>query len=371
MDRDADMTEAPPPALPVSPGAVLDALTGPVLGIARDDRVSYANLAAEEFFATSQAALKRLTLAELLPFGSPVLALVDQARASGSAMREYGIELGTPRTGPRLAHVSVTALGDPENTIVVSLQESSIASKMDRQLTHRGAARSVAAMAAVLAHEIKNPLSGIRGAAQLIEQDLSEQDRELTQLICDETDRIRELVERMDVFSDRPIERTRVNVHEVLDRVRRVAETGFGTNVRISESYDPSLPAAFGNFDQLVQVFMNLVKNACEAVDDIGGEVVLSTAFRHGVRLSTPGGSAPVRLPLEVSVQDNGPGVPPELQSYLFDPFVTTKTRGTGLGLALVAKLVGDHGGVIECESQPRRTVFRAMLPMYEEGASR
>lgn len=354
---------------PASAAAILDALTGPVLSVDARDRIRYANLAAEEFFAASVTALKRLTLSELLPFGSPVLTLVEQARASGAAMREYGIDLGTPRTGPRLAHVAVTALGDPGKTIVVSLQETSIASKMDRQLTHRGAARSVAAMAAVLAHEIKNPLSGIRGAAQLIEQDLGEQERELTQLICDETDRIRELVERMDVFSDRPIERSRVNIHEVLDRVRRVAETGFGASVRISESYDPSLPPAFGNFDQLVQVFLNLVKNACEAVDASGGEVVLSTAFRHGVRLSTPGSTAPVRLPLEVCVQDNGPGVPPELQPYLFDPFVTTKTRGSGLGLALVAKLIGDHGGVIECDSRPRRTIFRTMLPMYEEGS--
>src|SRR3546814_685891 len=203
-------------------------------------------------------------------------------------------------------------------------------------------------MAAILAHELKNPLSGIRGAAQLLELNASQADRELTRLICDETDRICGLVDRMEIFSDkRPINRGPVNIHQVLEHVRKIAQAGFAKHLRFVEKYDPSLPPVYGNRDQLVQVFLNLVKNAAEAVgDDPAGEIVLTTAYRHGVRLAVRCSRDRLHLPLEVSVQDNGPGVPEDIRTYLFDPFVTTKASGSGLGLALVAKIIGDHGGV-------------------------
>jgi two-component system nitrogen regulation sensor histidine kinase GlnL len=248
------------------------------------------------------------------------------------------------------------------------LQERTIAEKMDRQLIHRGAARSVIALAAMLAHEIKNPLSGIRGAAQLLEQSANDDDRSLTRLICEETDRIVKLVDRMEVFSDeRPVERQPVNIHVVLDHVRRLAQSGFAQHIKFVEDYDPSLPQVFANRDQLVQVFLNLVKNAAEAIGEnaADGEIQLTTKFRPGVRLSVPGTNARVSLPLEFRVRDNGPGVPEDLMPHLFDPFVTTKPTGSGLGLALVSKIVGDHGGIIECESQQRRTVFRVLMPVY------
>jgi two-component system, NtrC family, nitrogen regulation sensor histidine kinase GlnL len=248
------------------------------------------------------------------------------------------------------------------------LQERTIADKMDRQLTHRGAARSVTALAAMLAHEIKNPLSGIRGAAQLLEQSARDDDRGLTRLICEETDRIVKLVDRMEVFTDeRPIERQPVNLHSVLEHVKRLTQSGFARHIKFLENYDPSLPPVFGNRDQLIQVFLNLVKNAAEAIgeDSNDGEIHLSSAFRPGVRLSLPGSKTRVSLPLEFCVKDNGSGVPEELLPHLFDPFVTTKRSGSGLGLALAAKIIGDHGGIIECESQPRRTAFRVLMPMF------
>ena len=212
--------------------------------------------------------LQRHSLKDLVPFGSPLLALIDQVRSSGSPVNEYKVDLGTPRMGgDRQVDLHVAPVSERPGHIVVMLQERSIADKMDRQLTHRSAARSVIALAAMLAHEIKNPLSGIRGAAQLLEQAASPEDRTLTRLICDEADRIVTLVDRMEVFGDdRPVARGPVNIHSVLDHVKRLAQSGFARNVRFVEEYDPSLPPVLANQDQLIQVFLNLVKNAAEAI---------------------------------------------------------------------------------------------------------
>jgi two-component system nitrogen regulation sensor histidine kinase GlnL len=352
------------------PAAVLAALPDPVLVVGADGTLLYANAAAEQFFDASAATLLGSELRALLPADSPVLALIDAVRMSGHSVSEYGVALDTPRLGAHIVTVQAAPVAENRAEVVVTLQERSIAHKIDRQLTHRNAARSVTAMAAMLAHEVKNPLSGIRGAAQLLEENAGPGDRELTRLICDESDRICALVDRMEVFSDqRPIERTPVNIHEVLERVRLVAQTGFARHVRFVEEYDPSLPLVHGNRDLLIQVFLNLVKNAAEAVPAQGGEIQITTAFQHGVRLAVSGSESRVHLPLVISVIDNGEGIPEELAQHLFDPFVTTKRNGTGLGLALVAKVIGDHGGVIEFDSQPRRTVFRVFLPMAPRGA--
>src|SRR5213082_2023511 len=261
--------------------AVLDALPHPVIMVAADDNIANANAAAEAFFEASLPLLRRHKLSELVPFGSPLLALIEQVRARGAAVNEYKVDLGTPRNpGERLVDLHVAPLPERSDHVVVMLQERTIADKMDRQLTHRGAARSVIALAAMLAHEIKNPLSGIRGAAQLLEQSAGDDDRTLTRLICDEADRIVKLVDRMEVFSDeRPVEREPVNIHVVLEHVKRLAQSGVARHIKLVEDYDPSLPPVLANRDQLVQVFLNLVKNAAEAIGESAssGEIALST----------------------------------------------------------------------------------------------
>jgi len=351
-----------------SADTVLNALPHPVLMVRPDGKIAEANVAAESFFEVSMPLLRRHALRDLVPFGSPLLALVEQVRNRGAAVNEYRVDLSTPRNpGERLVDLNVAPVPERPGHVVVMLQERTIADKMDRQLTHRGAARSVIALAAMLAHEIKNPLSGIRGAAQLLEQSANDDDRTLTRLICEEADRIVKLVDRMEVFADeRPVDREPVNIHVVLDRVKKLALSGFARNIKFVETYDPSLPDVLANRDQFIQVFLNLMKNAAEAIgDQPDGQIELTTAFRPGVRLQIPGSKTRVSLPLEFCVKDNGVGVPSDLLPHLFDPFVTTKPTGTGLGLALVAKIVGDHGGIIECESQPRHTIFRVLMPMF------
>jgi two-component system, NtrC family, nitrogen regulation sensor histidine kinase GlnL len=357
-----------PPELDV----LLASIPYPIIVVGAENRVTYANAAAEVFLSTSLAILKRDSFESVVSFGCPLLSLVEQVRRNEHTVNEYAIEMMTQKfTAPKLVDVHAGPLPENPGSVLLMIQQRTMAQMIERQLTHRAAARTVSGMAAVLAHEIKNPLSGIRGAAQLLEPGLSDEDRSLTQLICSETDRIKNLVDRMEVFGDeRPLATEPVNIHDVLDHVRRLSESGFARGIRFIEDYDPSLPSVPANRDKLVQAFLNLFKNAAEAIGENSrdhGRIILSTAFRPGMRLSVPGSDARISLPLMIQIEDNGPGVPDHLKPHLFDPFVTTKRNGTGLGLALVAKIIGDHGGIIECDSEPKRTVFRVLLPMQEQ----
>ncbi|MEA2823802.1 MAG: two-component system, NtrC family, nitrogen regulation sensor histidine kinase GlnL [Alphaproteobacteria bacterium] len=348
---------------------IVGALPLPIILVGLEYQLLHANQAAEQFFDMGVGLLLKQKLGDLLPFGSPLLQLIGQARERGASIAERNVDLSTPRLGERVADVTLTPTED--GAVIVLLQERGLAHRIDRQLLYRGAARSMSGMAAVLAHEIKNPLAGIRGAAQILEEAVGPEDRVLAELIRNEADRIRALIDRMEAFGDpMALSRTPVNIHEVLDRVKLVAETSFGRRLRIVENFDPSLPPVWGDRDNLIQAFMNIMRNAADAAPADNGEIVLSTAYRPGVRIATGGvGSGPgqkqrLSLPLEVTVRDNGSGISADLLPYIFDPFITTKSHGVGLGLPLVAKIIADHGGVIECESQSRRTLFRVLLPV-------
>jgi two-component system nitrogen regulation sensor histidine kinase GlnL len=349
---------------------ILRAMPFPVMVVDAVGLIEYVNVAVEQFFRQGSTTLMGRPLTNLLADDSPIFSLITQVRNTGASVSEYDATLHLPRREPTPLTVQAAPCGDLGGSVVLSFQEQTFANTIDRRLLHRDAARSVTALAEVLAHEIKNPLSGIRGAAQLLEQTSDDDDRQLTHLIRDEVDRVCTLVDSIGVFSEQPLlTREAVNIHEVLERVRQIAVAGFAGHVRFVEAYDPSLPSVYGARDQLIQVFLNLVKNAAEAAPRDGGEIVLTTAYRHGVRLAVPGGERIILLPLRVSIEDNGPGIPDEIAGSVFDPFVTTKSNGTGLGLALVAKLVGDLGGAVELDSDAGRTVFHVMLPMVDAAA--
>ncbi len=355
-----------PPRVPEA-ALILGALPVPVVLLNGDDRFVYVNQAAEQFLGISAAQLAPMRVTDLFQPDSPLLLLIAYARRGEVTVADHDLTLESQRLHKPGIAIQITPVLELPGAVLLVMQDASAARALDRQLSFRGAARSVSGMAAVLAHEVKNPLSGIRGAAQVLEASVAESDRELTLLIRDEADRIRDLVDRMELFGEKAIERQAVNIHRVLEHVRKLAQSGFAAHIRFSEVYDPSLPPVWGNRDQLVQTLLNLVKNAAEAITDAEnphGEIVLATAFQHGRRVAIPGSQTRVDLPLIVTVRDNGPGIPEDLRPHLFEPFVTSKSSGNGLGLALVAKIVGDHGGLIEVDSRPGRTEFRLHLPV-------
>jgi len=352
---------------------ILNSLSEAILSVDSQQKIIFANAAAEQLLGSSYVILSRKKLTDIVPQDSPIVSLVEQSISKNAVVSEYDINIGNPIIGNTKIDVHVSPLIETddieENGAVIQFQQRTIAQKINQQKHHRNAARSVSGMAAMLAHEIKNPLSGIKGSAQILSQDISKDDVALTDLIIDEVDRICKLVDRMEVFTDhRQIEREEINIHSVLEHVKKLAENGFGKHVKFVELYDPSLPNTLGDHGSLIQVFLNLLKNAAEAVTENDGQITITTAYRLGMRVASANGEEFLNLPLEITIIDNGGGIDDTIKEDIFDPFVTTKSGGSGLGLALVAKIISDHGGVIECESDEGKTIFRVLLPSALKG---
>ena len=341
---------------------IWQALPSPAVLVDDEGRVRELNPAAEDFLSVSNRSLRGRSFEGFVGEDSRIAALIREVGRLGRELSEYRVEMGLPDRPTRIVDISATPLETGELLLVVMPRGR--AERMDSALTSRNAARSVVGMAQMLGHEIKNPLAGISGAAQLLEMNVGGDARELTELIRDECERIATLVGRVEAFGDMvPARREPVNIHDVLDRAAKSAKAGFAKHVRFIVDYDPSLPPTVGDADQLMQVMLNLLKNAAEAVPEVGGVISLRTSYQVGIKIGTGAGRRE-SLPLQISITDNGAGVPEDLRAQIFEPFVTSRATGSGLGLALVSKIVTDHGGVISCESVPGTTMFRMLLPV-------
>ncbi|MCC5987699.1 MAG: PAS domain-containing protein [Pararhodobacter sp.] len=348
------------------PGAIWSALPVPAFMLARQgggEVILECNPAAELFMSASSATLAGEPAFDRLSIDAPMEEALARARANRAAIFINDADVCTGERAPVLCNLQIAPLDDAGETLLLLVAPREVAGRLGRAQAVKAAAKSAIGMASMLAHEIKNPLAGIAGAAQLLSMGLKPADREMTELIVAETRRIVALLDQVEQFGDqRPPERVSVNIHDVLERARRSAVVGFAAHMRIHDDYDPSLPPAWADPDQLLQVFLNLLKNAAEACPE-GGVIRMRSFFERGLRLRGGQGNN-IALPLHVEIIDDGPGLPPGIAENVFEPFVSGRENGTGLGLALVSKIIGAHDGWVECDSRPGRTVFRISLPV-------
>lgn len=343
--------------------AIWLSLPMPALLVDGSDRISAANPAAETFLNLSERNLLGQMLLERLLIDAPMEDALTRVRQDQSPLVIAEADVTTGERPPQHCALHLSPL-QGTGAILILIAPRDIADRLGRSMHVTSAAKSAIGMAEMLAHEIKNPLAGISGAAQLLAMGLGAEDRELTDLIVEETRRIVKLLEQVEQFGNlRPPARRAVNLHDALDRARRSALVGFGAKMRIIEDYDPSLPPTFADADQLMQVFLNLLKNASEAAGNKGGIIRLRTFYDHSLRRRSKDGSNAI-LPLQIEIIDDGPGIPQSIIAEIFEPFVSGRENGTGLGLALVSKIITDHQGWISVDSPPGRTVFRISLPL-------
>jgi len=347
-----------------APGIIWSSLPIPALLIGEEDRMVEVNPAAELFLNISARMLKGQSVLERLAISAPLEEIFARVRKNRSALFVNDVEVTTGEKAPVQCNLQAAPLGEDPAMILFLISPRELADRLGRASMVKTAARSAIGMAEMLAHEIKNPLAGIAGAAQLLSMNLSGDDLELTDLIVDETRRIVKLLEQVEQFGNvRPPEKKPVNIHDVLDRARKSALVGFGAHMTIIEDYDPSLPPTLGDADQLTQVFLNLLKNASEASKGQPGTIRLHTFYEHSLRLRRADGQGQA-LPLQIEIIDDGPGIPSDIASSIFEPFVSGRENGTGLGLALVSKIISEHDGWISVDSVPGKTVFRISLPV-------
>jgi two-component system nitrogen regulation sensor histidine kinase GlnL len=346
------------------PGVIWASLPIPALLIGPDLRITEVNPAAEQFLNFSSRSLMGQPVLDRLAIDAPMEEAIARGRANQSPIFINDVDVTTGERAPVQCNLQIAPMHDNPDYIMLLISPRDIADRLGRSMHVKSAAKSAIGMAEMLAHEIKNPLAGISGAAQLLSMNLSAEDRELTDLIVEETRRVVKLLEQVEQFGNlRPPERRAVNIHDALDRARKSALVGFAAHVQIVEEYDPSLPATYADPDQLMQVFLNLIKNAAEACKGEGHVIRLRSFYDLSLRLRRKTGG-PAVLPLTVEIVDDGPGISPDIAADIFEPFVSGRENGTGLGLALVSKIISDHEGWISVDSVPGRTVFRVSLPV-------
>lgn len=349
--------------------AIWAALPVPAILVDASDRILDINPAAEGFLLTSARAIHGQPVFDCLTIDAPLEKAFARARANGTPLFVNDVDVGTGSRAPLHCNLQIAPVQGQAGVMLFLVSPRELAGRMTQSQSVKSAAKSAIGMAEMLAHEIKNPLAGIAGAAQLLSMSLGPEDLELTDLIVSETHRIVKLLEQVEQFGNlSPPDFRPVNIHDMLDRARRSALLGSGAHMKIIEDYDPSLPAAWGDSDQLLQVMLNLLRNAAEAAGEAGGTICLHTFYEHSFRLRRSDGSGE-SLPLQIEISDDGPGLPPEIADAVFDPFVSGRENGTGLGLALTAKIISDHGGWIAVSSVPGRTVFRISLPLAPKDA--
>ncbi len=351
----------------VSFDSIWSALPFPAFVIASDNTVTVSNAAAEQLQNLSARQMRGRDITEMFGRNTVFGDTIHQAREGANRITQYNVVLSVADLRAMPCNLHVCSISPNDNALLVIVQPTGSTEKIHRSLTHLAAARSVTAMAGMLAHEIRNPLAGISGAAQLLGMNAGPEDAELAELIGQEARRIGQLVDRVELFVDqRPVERRPVNVHDVLDRACRGAQAGYARNVSFLKDFDPSLPEASGDPDQLLRAFQNIVKNATESVDPLRGVIRIRTFYKSGIKFAAKGAKSE-SVPLHIEIIDNGPGIPSDLLPEIFEPFVTSKAKGNGLGLSLVSQVVAAHGGLVECESEAGRTVFRVRLPLWRQ----
>jgi len=363
MTRASNFAEPRPPSL-----AGLDLLASAVLLIDGANHIVYANAAAENLLESSLKAMSRQTLGDLFINAAELDNIAAQARAHKfSDLRQ---ELTLERLGRDAlqVHTIVSALEEPAGGVLVELRETVQQMKLDREERLLDQSQVNKELIRNLAHEIKNPLGGIRGAAQLLEMELPPlhlgQLREYTQVIIKEADRLQTLVDRLLAPHRRPHIVGDVNIHEVLERVRSLMMAEFPSGLAILRDYDASLPEFRGDKEQLIQTVLNIAHNAAQA---LAGRIEAGDAqitFRTRVARQVTLAKVRYNLALDLHIIDNGPGISPQIRDRIFYPLVSGREGGSGLGLTLAQTFVHQHLGVIECESRPGYTDFRILLPL-------
>ncbi len=349
-------------------GRVLDAMPFAVIGLTRRDTVSFVNPAAETLLQRSAPLLRGRPLTELLPEDAPLLDFIGRARREGGVMSARSLRVGSPHIAPVDLDVTASPDGEDGGLVLTLMPLRSVQDETNNEVN------AFAQVARMLGHEVKNPLAGIVGAAQLLARQARDEQLPLLSLIREEGARIERIVDRFSAFETFFSPRARItNVHVVLDSVIDLARASFGATARFELLYDPSLPEIEVDPDHLHEAALNLVKNAIEAAS-IGtrqARISVATRYRAGFRFAGRDGPR-ARGALEISVTDNGPGVPEASIARVFEPFFTTKAGGAGIGLAVVAEIMQAHGGFVVLDNSATGASLRLLFPIArKKGAAK